>query len=76
MLTRMALAAAVFAAANSVALAQESSLANRSPGLTPPRGAMLQSKPVRRQARDISTPASNLMMNVMDRASSPFSCGG
>ncbi len=73
--TKMALAAAMFAATGSAALAQESNMGNRSPGLTAPGGAT-QSAPVRRQGRNISTPTDNLMMNVMDRASAPFACGG
>jgi hypothetical protein len=37
----------------------------------------IQSTPLRpNQDRNVSTSADNLMMNVMDRASSPFACGG
>ena len=37
----------------------------------------MQSTPKRlNQGVDVSMPGSNLMMNVMDRASSPFACGG
>ena len=41
-------------------------------------GGALKSTPVRvDQSRNMSMmPNSNLMMNVMDRASSPFACGG
>jgi len=41
-------------------------------------GAAIKSTPVRvDQNRNMSMmPNSNLMMNVMDRASSPFACGG
>ena len=40
--------------------------------------APTQATPVRlNQARNMSEPnTNNLMMNVMDRASSPFACGG
>jgi hypothetical protein len=41
-------------------------------------GGAMKSTPVRvDQNRNMSMmPNSNLMMNVMDRASSPFACGG
>jgi hypothetical protein len=40
-------------------------------------GAAMQSTSMRMsQPNNMSMPNGNLMMNVMDRASSPFACGG
>jgi hypothetical protein len=66
--TSITLAVALMMSTATVAMAES---AKRSP--TPPKAT-----PVRvEQSRNSSMmPNSNLMMNVMDRASSPFACGG
>jgi hypothetical protein len=66
--TTIALAAALLMSTASVAMADS---AKRYP-------APNKSTPVRvDQSRNMSMmPNGNLMMNVMDRASSPFACGG
>jgi len=67
-MTRIALAAALMMSTATLATADA---AKRHP-------ASNKSTPVRAdQSRNMSMmPNSNLMMNVMDRASSPFACGG
>jgi len=66
--TRIALVAALLMSTATVALAES---AKR-------HSASTKSTPVRvDQSRNMSMmPNGNLMMNVMDRASSPFACGG
>lgn len=70
-MTKFALAAALLVSTATVALAagSHSNRVSRSAA---------QATPVRmNQDRNMSMPATNnLMMNVMDRASSPFACGG
>lgn len=75
--TKIALAAALLMGTATVALAADGSHSNRTKRHTAQAGAA-QSTPVRlNQARNMSEPnTNNLMMNVMDRASSPFACGG
>ena len=68
--TIIAIAAALLMSTATVALAGEAS-----------RPAKRMSGPQSTQMRvtqpsNMSAPNGNLMMNVMDRASSPFSCGG
>jgi hypothetical protein len=69
--TKIALAAALLMGTATVAAAEgtHSNRVSRSAA---------QATPVRmNQDRNMSMPGSNnLMMNVMDRASSPFACGG
>jgi hypothetical protein len=69
--TKIALAAALLMGTATVATA-EGTHANRV------GRSAAQATPVRmNQDRNMSMPTSNnLMMNVMDRASSPFACGG
>ena len=71
---KIALTAAVLIGTATVALAETPASAKRHPM----RAGATQSTPMRAdQNRNMSTmPNSNLMMNVMDRASSPFACGG
>jgi hypothetical protein len=72
--TKFALAAALLMSTASVGLGESPASAKRNPT----RAGVAQSTPVRAdQNRNMSMmPNSNLMMNVMDRASSPFACGG
>ena len=74
--TKIALAAALLMGTATVALAEDGHT-NRTKRHTAHAGAT-QVTPVRlNQARNMSEPnTNNLMMNVMDRASSPFACGG
>ena len=73
--TKIALAAALLMGTATAALAEDGHT-NRTKRHTANAGAT-QSTPARLdQARNMSAPNSNLMMNVMDRASSPFACGG
>jgi len=68
--TKIALAAALLMGTATVALAGDGSRPAK-------RVWGAQSTPVRMtQPSNMSTPNGNLMMNVMDRASSPFACGG
>jgi hypothetical protein len=71
--TTIALAAALLMGTATAALADSAKRHSTSTA----KGAM-KSTPVRGdQDRNMSMmPNSNLMMNVMDRASSPFACGG
>jgi hypothetical protein len=77
-MTRMkiALAAALLMSTATAALADNGHM-NRTKRHTAHAGAT-QATPVRlNQAGNMSAPnTNNLMMNVMDRASSPFACGG
>lgn len=67
--TTIAVAAALLMGTATVALAGDGSrAAKRVPGA--------QSSPVRMTQPSNMSPNGNLMMNVMDRASSPFACGG
>jgi len=70
----IALAAAIVMSTATGALAQQNSAKRH----TIPGGSAMQSTPARvDQSRNMSMmPNGNLMMNVMDRASSPFACGG
>ena len=74
--TKIALAAALLMGTATAALADNGHM-NRTKRHTAKAGAT-QSTPVRlNQAGNMSAPGTNnLMMNVMDRASSPFACGG
>jgi hypothetical protein len=76
--TKIALAAMLLVGTGSAALAEDGfrpNPAKRYPAYT--GGNATQSAPMRlNQDRNVSTPNGNLMMNVMDRASSPFACGG
>jgi hypothetical protein len=74
--TKIALAAALLMGTATAALAEDGHM-NRTKRHTAHAGAT-QATPVRlNQARNLSEPnTNNLMMNVMDRASSPFACGG
>ena len=74
--TKIVLAAALLMGTATVALAEDGHM-NRTKRHTAHAGAT-QATPVRlNQARNMSEPTTNnLMMNVMDRASSPFACGG
>ena len=69
--TTIALAAALLMGTATVALAGDGSRpAKRS-------SAAMQSSSMRAsQPAHMSAPNGNLMMNVMDRASAPFACGG
>jgi hypothetical protein len=70
----IALAAAIAMSTATAALAERNSARRHST----PGGSAMQSTPARvDQSRNMSMmPNGNLMMNVMDRASSPFACGG
>ena len=73
---KVGLVAALLMSTATAALAENSTSAKRhSAGAA---GSAMKSTPVRvDQSRNMSMmPNSNLMMNVMDRASSPFACGG
>jgi len=74
--TRIALAAVLLIGTASAAFAEDGlRRAKRAPAHA--NGVASQSTPVRiNQSPDMSMPGANLMMNVMDRASSPFACGG
>jgi hypothetical protein len=73
--TRMALAVALVMSTASAAFAEDG--ARLHPGKRYLHGRTMQSAPMSvNQSRNTSAPNSNLMMNVMDRASSPFACGG
>jgi hypothetical protein len=75
-MTKITLAAALLMGTATAALADDGFHPNRAKRHTAYAGAT-QSAPMRlNQSRNVSTPNSNLMMNVMDRASSPFACGG
>ena len=66
--TRIALVAALLMSTATVALAESAKRHSTSTKSTPVRVD---------QSRNMSMmPNGNLMMNVMDRASSPFACGG
>jgi hypothetical protein len=68
--TTIALAAALLMGTATVAMAGDGSRPAK-------RVSGAQSTPMRaNQPASMSMPNGNLMMNVMDRASSPFSCGG
>ena len=68
--TTIALAAALLMGTASVALAGDGARVAK-------RSTAVQSTPMRMtQPSNLSMPNGNLMMNVMDRASSPFACGG
>ena len=71
--TRIALAAVLLIGTATATLAEDGL---RSKGGKRHSASASAIKPAQmRQDRNMSTP-DNLMMNVMDRASSPFSCGG
>jgi hypothetical protein len=73
--TKIAFAAALLIGTASAALA-DNGQTNRSKRHIANAGAA-QATPVRLNESGMSTPTTNnLMMNVMDRASSPFACGG
>ena len=74
MIRKIALTAALLMGTTTVALAESPVSAKR----YPVRAGAAQSTPIRAdQNRNMSMmPNGNLMMNVMDRASSPFACGG
>lgn len=74
--TKIALAAALLIGTATAALAEDG-YTTRAKRHTA-NAAATQSTPVPgNQARNMSAPSTNnLMMNVMDRASSPFACGG
>jgi hypothetical protein len=73
--TKIALAAVLLMGTATAALADDG-LSNRTKRHTANAGAA-QSTPIRvNQAGNMAAPNGNLMMNVMDRASSPFACGG
>jgi tryptophan synthase alpha subunit len=68
--TTIALAAALLMGTATVAMAADGSRPAK-------RVSGAQSTPTRMtQPTNMSAPNGNLMMNVMDRASSPFACGG
>jgi hypothetical protein len=68
--TKIVLAAVLLIGTGSAALAENGSYSNPAK-----RHAAQQAS--KRVDQNISKPATdNLMMNVMDRASSPFACGG
>ena len=75
-MTRMALAVALMMSTATMALAEDSF--RPKPGKRVSFNASaVQPTPARpHQDRNVSTPVDNLMMNVMDRASAPFACGG
>ena len=71
--TRIVLAATLLIGTATAAMAQEGMRSNGGKRHSASASAM---KPApMRQDRNMSTP-DNLMMNVMDRASAPFACGG
>jgi hypothetical protein len=69
--TTLAFAAALLMGTATVALAGEGSRPAKRVS-----GAMQSNSMRAAQPANMSAPNGNLMMNVMDRASSPFSCGG
>ena len=70
--TKIALAAVLLIGTGSAALAENGSYSNPAK-----RYAAQQASKRVDQDRNMSKPATdNRMMNVMDRASSPFACGG
>ena len=71
--TRIALAAVLLIGTATAALAEDG-LRHKSGKRYSASASAIKPTPMR-QDRNMSTP-DNLMMNVMDRASSPFSCGG
>ena len=71
--TRIALAA-VLLIGTATAASAEDSLRSKSGKRYSVSASAIKPAPMR-QDRNMSMP-DNLMMNVMDRASSPFSCGG
>jgi len=71
--TRIALAAVLLIGTATAALAADG-LRHKSGKRDSASASAIKPTPMR-QDRNMSTP-DNLMMNVMDRASSPFSCGG
>jgi hypothetical protein len=74
-MTKIALAAALLMSTATVALAMDGSYPNRTKRSLSNASAA-QSTQVN-QGRNASVPmTNNIMMNVMDRASSPFACGG
>lgn len=67
--TTIAVAAALLMGTATLAMAGE--------GSRPAKRAASRAMPAQMsQPANMSMPNGNLMMNVMDRASSPFSCGG
>ena len=70
--TTIALAAALLMGTATVAMAGDGSRSAKRSSV----GAMQSSSMRASQPTNMSAPNGNLMMNVMDRASSPFSCGG
>ena len=76
--TRITLAAALLIGTATAALAEDGSRAKSTKRYSASAaGSAMQSTPKRlNQGVDVSMPGSSLMMNVMDRASSPFACGG
>jgi len=66
--TRIALAVTLLMATATVATADPAKRSSVRPKATPAR--------VDQNRNTSMMPNSNLMMNVMDRASSPFACGG
>ena len=68
--TKIALAAVLLLGTGSAALAESGSYSN-------PAKRYATQQASKRVDQNMSTPTTNnLMMNVMDRASSPFACGG
>lgn len=67
----VALAAALLMGTATVATAGDGSRSGKRV-----QGATMQSTRVTQPANMSMMPNGNLMMNVMDRASSPFACGG
>ena len=72
--TRIALAAVLLIGTVSAALAEDGLRSKSTKRLSASAASAMQSTPKR--PVDASMPGANLMMNVMDRASSPFACGG
>jgi hypothetical protein len=76
--TKIALAAVLLIGTATAALAEDGFRAKSTKRYSASAvSSAIQSTPKRlNQGVDVSMPGSNLMMNVMDRASSPFACGG
>ena len=75
-MTKITLATALLMGTATVALAQGTH-PNRTNRAFAAAGAAQSTQMPMNQGRNMSAPlTNNLMMNVMDRASSPFACGG
>ena len=75
-MSRIALAVVLVTGTATVALAEDG-FRPKAAKRASANASAIPSTPLRpNQDRNVSTSVDNLMMNVMDRASSPFACGG